>query len=297
MYDRPVDIEKVARDVAAMTEWSPVPSGSILRVPAYSYENWGIRVTPENIRWLSRASADAYMVEWARTDDRLNALVARASEKADLGDVNALMNAQIGKFVAEEIARTSPYKGPFTLVDIGAGTGATSIPAFNELGAMGYRARDSDSLILIEPSAERMDIAVRSLASLPFWKGRERGIVPMIGREVEMLTHLHDGSVGLAVSNAAIHHNAFNYHLEAIQRVLEPGGTFINGDWNDSISHSPAKAYWMFRILSSLGDEETTGKIFDWINGTKPPNDLPESLNNRRYVNSGTILHYILWMC
>ena len=57
---------------------------------------------------------------------------------------------------------------------------------------------------------------------------------------------LPDSSVDVVVSTAAIHHNAFNYHLHKIFQVMKPGSVFVNGDWHVDLWHDPV---YLFHTL------------------------------------------------
>ncbi len=256
-----------------MTSWSPVPSGSVFRVPLYSYPNWGIKPTAENMEFLYANSCAAYMVEWQHTDTALNNLVAIASKNAQLGDVNTLMNVEVGNIGAEYLGAAVARNGGFTVVDIGSGAGATSLRLLASIQEIGIRPTRESTIYLIDPSEERMAYAkgviIKALEGCGFSDIVQ--IVAKIGRDKPMLDELDEGSVSLAVSNAAIHHNAFNRHLDSIRRVLAPEGQFINGDWHEGMWESPSRTYWMLAVLRDLHNDNVTNSILAFVrDGTRP---------------------------
>lgn len=288
LVERPKDIEARVRDLAEMTSWSPVPAGSLLRVPAYRYEDWGIRITRDNREWLVREANNAYRVEWAETDQALNALVGKAATAAGIGDVNAIMNARVGRLAAMGIAGIVGKRGCFVAADIGAGAGATSLEVLKELRTS--RVRAQGRIILIEPSESRCGKAVGVL--MPENNGLALDV--KIGTDIEELRKLDGNSVDIAYSNAAIHHNAFNYHLDELRRVLVPGGAFVNGDWHESMWYTPARAYWMLALLRYRDDPEMAAAILDVPTGrTSLPafvkDDDPELRQFRDYFNLGNM--------
>ena len=181
-----------------MTSRSPVPTGSVLRVPAYAYKKWGIKITSGNIGELKVNAGEAYRVEWQDTGERLNALVGQAATAAGLGDVNAIMNRRVGEITARQIAEILRQRGSFFAIDIGAGTGATSKPVLEELGKLGVSARDSKVLI-IEPSEKRALAAKATLEEIPFVRENGIKIEAVVDRDISALRDLDTNSIDIDI--------------------------------------------------------------------------------------------------
>ncbi|MEM4367240.1 MAG: class I SAM-dependent methyltransferase [Candidatus Anstonellales archaeon] len=241
------DIEEHLKTFADLTSWSPALPGSMLRAPAHSYHNWGIQVLPDNVEWLYAMAQKAYEVEWAYTDKEINLLVGNASQNAGLSDVNTEMNKIVGAYAAQFALMG---REGLAVMDIGAGTGATSIAFLNALGCRAKKV----TLLLVEPSLKRLQEAQEAIAKLGFHS------VPLAGNDVSVLKQFSDCSIDMIISNAAIHHNSFNVHLAEMNRVLKQGAPLINGDWHSSISESPARAYWLLYLL-----QEPLGTRFEKV--------------------------------
>ena len=284
-------IQKRINDVEEMTSWSPVPLGSILRAPAYSYDAWGISITSENSTWLYVRSSVAYMTEWGKTDQRLNDLVSKAAEEAGLGDVNALLNRSVGSSAAAFLLDTIQRKRHFAMIDIGAGTGPTSLAtldALNELMLANKQGKNWDygKIILVEPSKDRISRAIETVEKSAFYAnyGKRTQVKGILKMEISALKLLKRGSIDVAISNAAIHHNAFNYHLKALHSAIErKTGQFISGDWHDSMWHSPERAYWMIAAMSRLNDQEKIDAILGFIKNGKMSENYKESREAKEF--------------
>ncbi|MCX6773500.1 MAG: class I SAM-dependent methyltransferase [Candidatus Micrarchaeota archaeon] len=252
------DIIVRINDVNKLTEWSPVPLGSILRVSDYAYPNWGISITDHNMDWLYSASQDAYSVEWKDTDPSLNTLVGQASTNAGLGDVNMLMNQKIGEYVFDYI-QNAPSREKYVIADIGAGAGATSLAVAQRILALDFNHPLTFEFILIEPSISRLVAAsdainkLKTEMKLPY-VSHDIIVRCIAGTDIGALTKLDSNSVDFAVANASLHHNSTTKHLAQISRVLKPGAPFIIGDWYDGLSQTPERIYWMLALISERGD-------------------------------------------
>jgi predicted O-methyltransferase YrrM len=247
------DIERRVREIDDLTSWSPVPLGSILRATSYSYRNWGIGITPENIGWLYGASQEAYSVEWKDTDPSLNALVGKASENAGLGDVNATMNALIGGYAS---ASAHSKNGIISVLDVGAGAGATSMAM---LSALGGTIVPNIKLTLIEPSSSRTKAALDAIRKINTAAANIAVVYNLT--ETEALRQIKPGSIDMAITNAAIHHNSFNFHLGAMSKTLKPNAPLISGDWYDGLSEKPERVYWLLTLLANHSSGHRNAEI------------------------------------
>lgn len=238
-------------------------AGSLLRISQDAYPNWLMEVNNSTKEFLESNASDAYLVEWQPTDDRLNALVATASKRAGLGDVNANMCERIGALTADG------YK-PSTIIDLGTGTGHPSFEIYSKLQAEGLRAGDYDRIILNDASEKRLPIAVENIRGMDFWQLSKYSVYGEPGQDIDVLRMLPTASINVVVSNAAIHHHSDNNHLDTIYTVLAPGGVLRNGDWHEGVWEKPARAYWMFAILREdrLGNRELGSRMLESIRET-----------------------------
>jgi SAM-dependent methyltransferase len=280
------DIEGMLQYAQALFEWSAVPLGSPLRVHAYSYRNWGIVITPLNVEWLHMNSRMAFLVEWAKTDAGMNRLIAEASQKAGLSDVNAVMNARIGEHAAEHLATVLKNASSFSLIDIGSGAGGTILAVVKCLLGAGLSPDATGSLTLLEPSPTRLETAEANLRRLLDWTrlGRKLKVIG-IPEGVGGLAGLPADSADGIVTCGAIHHESFNEHLPEIARVLKPGMQFISGDWHESNYVTPARVYWMYYMLQDPHNEETANRVIQLAlgkSGMQPMWERKELVEFRR---------------
>jgi SAM-dependent methyltransferase len=264
------DIQVRVNDMDRLTEWSPVPLGSILRVSDYAYPNWGISIDRNNRNWLYGASQEAYSVEWQKTDNSLNDLVTKASTDAGLGDINFLMNQVIGKEVFDFI--TCPYYSPkykekYVIADIGAGAGATSLAIAKNIFRADSKTPLNFEFLLIEPSSSRLYAASDAINNIK----KEMNTIHNVSincfasRDIDALAMQEENSVDFAVANASIHHNSNTKHLVQISKALRPHAPFIIGDWYDGLSEKPSRIYWMLALISKREDSSFVNMVLSSI--------------------------------
>ncbi|MFH1221634.1 MAG: class I SAM-dependent methyltransferase [Candidatus Micrarchaeota archaeon] len=262
-------IEDTIKFIDEVTSWSRVPAGSVLRVHAYSYANWGIQLTPDNIDSLINESAKAYAVEWQETDASLNKLVAAASELAGLSDVNANLNRQIGKLALSHVHNAIEKQGSFVLLDLGAGLGSTTEAVLDRMIETGIMPKSESQLILVDPSLKRLETAHEMLTK----KIDSAGIADLFKiatiaeQDIDFLQLAETSSIDLVVGNAYLHHHAFNTHLQQINQVLKPGAPFIIGDWHNSMWEKPERVFWLLRLLMDPEDKKIRQIVFDVVTG------------------------------
>lgn len=268
--DNPGRIRGIINFVNEITADLPVQSGSVLRVPSSAYGNWGIYITNDNRNWLYSQSRKAYECEWAETDGSLNRLVTEASQQAGLGDVNRHLNNAVGRMAASAaISLVEDGYATIAVCDVGAGTGATSV-SFLSAVHNALNSRPEKTLVelsVIEPSMARLDEAERNIAALLAGfpkKNMAVTIKPIRLADIDALGTMRGQHI--IISSASIHHNAFNYHLQAISDALGRNGIFINGDWHDSLSHHPARIYPLLRELGA--SKEKLAKFAEFFDVT-----------------------------
>lgn len=270
MLTKTSEIQQLDADAQGFLDWAPVRLGSVLRTHAYSYPNWGITITPENISWLVSESKKAFSVEWADTDGSMNHMIAEASEKAGLADTNLLMNAAIGICCAQYVCALSAEGDAPTVVDVGAGAGGTSHALVRAL--KGFPEMPEIELVLLEPSRKRLEVAQSLLRTEISGTWLEKAL--LIHTEegsVEKLEAFDTESADVIISNAAIHHESFNFHLPHMLRILRSGMPFVSGDWHESNYEHPARAYWIYYLLQNPHDEETAKAVIEFVLGGRGP--------------------------
>lgn len=284
------DIERRLAYFESLTSWSPVPPGSILRVPVYAYPKWGIILSEESMGWAASASERAYAVEWACTGESSNRLISDAAGAAGLGDVNAGLNSAVATAAAAHLEGAIRSSGSFRCMDVGAGTGATTIALLNELAGLRIAPRAEGRITLIEPSetrAEAAKAAVGAALSRHGWATRI-GFEIICRSDIGALVGMPAETEDLVISNAAIHHHSFNLHLRRIRNALRPGMPFINGDWHDSMSETPARAYWLLCLLQNPHDAGAAARVLAFLAGDAAGavvSERPELAEFRRYFS------------
>jgi SAM-dependent methyltransferase len=289
------EIERLERFVRDLTAWSPVPSGSVLRVPAYSYPSWGILPTLRNADWLYAKSCNAWMSEWQETGPALNMLVNEASKDAGISELNTLMNEKIGELALPEIRKLIDWQGGFDAVDLGAGTGATTIAVLSAMLRHGVVPKRESMFLLVEPSASRLAEAIVSTGKLLAGSALEAPITIMTDTktDVRAFAGLPNGMFDIALANAALHHHSFNNHLSALHRVLTPSGALFAGDWHNSMWERPSRVYWLLILLANPDDRQLKNDVLRFMgSGKNPPHtdwiERPEVMEfRRRFLRDG----------
>ncbi|MFH0737060.1 MAG: class I SAM-dependent methyltransferase [Candidatus Micrarchaeota archaeon] len=283
------EIEELASEASDLLSWSEVPLGDIRRVHAYSYRNWGIMITPENVEWLRAVSKIAYQGEWKETDQKMNQMIAEASERANLSDVNAMLNHTVARYVRSYVAMIAKTRQNICLVEIGSGAGGTTLETLKELDRLFQDGRVSEDstpssirLVLTDPSEKRLGYTQEAITAQVDGRtmlGRRLKIKTIDRPVTEAMLELPDHHADIIFSNAAIHHESFNSHLSEILRVLKCGMPFVSGDWHEASYETPARVYWFYRMLQDPMDDELAQKVLDFTLGKGP---LPRGSGARK---------------
>jgi hypothetical protein len=245
------DTEEIIKFVNEITAEMSVLPGSVLRVPLHAYYNWGIDFT-KNMQWLYNESQKAYECEWATTDSSLNVLVGQASKLAGLQDVNMNLNLEIGERASDHLLNLIYLNRQFTLVDIGAGSGNTTLCTLRNLNEQIKDIKlinnKEHEIILIEPSTVRLQEAytnVESELNKLSKKGLKVNVTLYDTKDINALSVLAEQNkkVSTIITNASIHHNSFDYHLFFLSKVMDSRSMLITGDWYDSLSYHPVHLY------------------------------------------------------
>jgi SAM-dependent methyltransferase len=261
-------IEQRIKDINDLTAWSPVPSGSVLRVHAYSYPAWGILLTVDNQLFLYTRSNSDYSVEWKDTDEASNVLVAQGGINAGLSDVNAIMNSFVGQYAAEVAIAAIKENSIFTSIDVGSGTGPSTLAMLESFYEIGGALNPDCNLVLIEPSEKRQEVARDAITNLvqdAQGKDFQTSLTMIPETDVDALSEMRAECADLVIQNASIHHNAFNRHLLEINRVLKPGAPFISGDWHNSMWETPARTYWLLYLLQDPQNDKIQSEVLESI--------------------------------
>jgi len=197
-------------------------------------------------------------------------MIARACERAGLLDTNQLMNERIAEIAAEYLSGTR--RGLVTVVDVGAGNGATSVAFLKKLLEQGPK-NIRLGLGLVEPSRSRLEEAEKRISELIRGTYLEQGttleLVPGTAERTALLkreARPQNMHADLVITNAAIHHESFNQHLHAIRSVMmDDMALLVSGDWHESNYEHPARVYWIYYLLQDPHNEERAQAVFDFV--------------------------------
>ncbi len=256
-------IEKRIGEISEVMEGLPVLPGSVLRVHESSLKNWGIKVTPENRKWIYDESRKAYSSEWLDSGAEVNALVGEAAHEAGIGDVNSKLNSIIAIKSANIVGELMQKQERVSIADVGAGAGGTILPVLKSALDSGIRDWNNSILNLIDPSSKRLECAVSAIMGLPIFNLNVR---PIQKRDTEALgENIFPESLDLVITNASIHHNSFNFHLDEINNAMKMGAPIISGDWHNSMWESPKRVYWLIALFEKMGDEKGEEEILEFV--------------------------------
>lgn len=137
------------------------------------------------------------------------------------------MSAQVGAYVATLPSQAAPLRA----LEIGCGTGMTSLALLN--------SRDDVHIVAVDNEPAMLRQAEHNLAP---WLAAGR-IELREADALSALSEFPDGSFDLVASGYAVHNFLEGYRrqvLAEVWRVLKPGGVFVNGDryrLDDSLAH------------------------------------------------------------
>jgi len=221
-----------------VSETMPLALGSPLKVPSYAWTNWGATwSTGDEYSQLLVLSDDAYRDEWRLTTAQGHDDIALAAVRAGLGDANQRLNNAVAEIVASEVAARRGY---VRLLDVGAGSGNTTLTALD-------RTEDPGRLVctLLDPASSALASAGDRLEQRSLVLGKHFFLINT--PDMEGGRSLGAGSFDVIVSAAALHHHAdIQKPLEALGRLLAPGGLLVIGDWHNTLWEHP------WRVLNAL---------------------------------------------
>jgi SAM-dependent methyltransferase len=225
----------------------PLRLGNPLKVPSGAWANWGIGfASPDEFRALVGKSEECYASEWSGTDDRGLRDIAAAAKEAGLADCNARLNEAVAEAVCREV-RSSAQE--VSILDVGAGSGSTSLAVLRSLADLGRRVVVS----VVDPSC----LALRQAEERIRGSGlvAAGGVLAYALTDIAILGVVPPASFDVVISSAALHHHGFlEPAVAALAGALRPGGVLVIGDWHNSMWLYPGRVY---EFLSSL---EWSGK-------------------------------------
>jgi len=132
----------------------------------------------------------------------------------------AKMSQLVGESL-QQIVSTLPSEQPFSVIDLGGGTGITTLAIL--------MAGESVNVVSVDCEATMQNQAKHSLRK---WTGQGR--LSFDGRDaLNVLKDIATASIDCVASAYTLHNFLDKYRAEVISeiyRVLKPGGQFINGD-------------------------------------------------------------------
>jgi SAM-dependent methyltransferase len=226
----------------------PVGLGNPLRVPHYAWENWEIIYKDkDSFQTLIDLSEKYYRDEWELTTEGGHKEIREASKRA--GFDNFPLNEENGKIAAKIIKSIS---GKSKILDVGAGTGGTTIEI---LKALGYFDKRNLHFTLIDPAKKALEEAKNRLVNLGLQYGEHFTTITV--PDFEMERYLEPMTYDLATSVAAIHHHAYlTRPFACVYNLLKHKGFFLTSDWHNSMWEHPAKVLELLTELNWVSKEE-----------------------------------------
>ncbi len=249
----------------------PVRLGNPLRVPHYTWNNWGIYWdNDEDFQELVELSEKTYRNEWRSATTKRHNEINKAAEQAGLERANDLLNKEVANIVANILETVS---GTIRILDIGAGAGATSKAIIDTISK--EKAKEIE-LILLEPAQTSLDASKAALSSHELGEVIKYQFIE--APDLEILNYIENDSIDIAVSVAAIHHHAYlDNPFQLIYEAIRTNGYFITGDWHNSMWTTPAHTHLMLSKME-WKSKQTDLRNFKMIYSLSQ-NKIPLDLN------------------
>jgi ubiquinone/menaquinone biosynthesis C-methylase UbiE len=207
----------------------PIGIGSPLRTPKYAWPNWSIAYSPEEEPAVIERSELEFKKLLRDADERIKE-ISEAASVGCFGDYPKLINAKAAEAAAGCI---SGLDGDVRLLDIGAGTGNTTLSI---VGQLDPSSKDKVNFSLVDPEGSGEKYVREKLSGLKFsfTKCSDIDIESVFGPE----------SFDIAVAVAAFNNHAdLEGPFKSVYTVLKPGARLIIADWHSSLPEHPRRVY------------------------------------------------------
>jgi SAM-dependent methyltransferase len=259
---------------------APIRLGSPLRAPSFAWPAWGFHFdTQQEFERFVALSEKAYSGEWATTNCSSHDEISRATAAAGLGSANEHLNTCVALVAAALISEAPGSRS--RILDLGAGSGATALAVWKNLDS---KVRLRTSWTLVDPAKSALEQAVARLTESGM-SSEQLSIYTM--RDLDIMPQWNQ-CYDLIISTAAIHHHAYLEPVfRLIHQVLAPGGSFIGGDWHNSLSTHPAE---ILELLDTLQWEGKKADIASFIakypasRQAQPTGGSPEQLKATAHI-------------
>ncbi|MFN7990556.1 MAG: class I SAM-dependent methyltransferase [Candidatus Micrarchaeia archaeon] len=285
------EIDKVDRKLSDIFEGFRMVPGSVCRIAHQYLANWGIAVTPGNREQIEARSLESYSREWRQSNADYHFAIRRATTRAGIQYDNDNLNDYVANKAALiiESMLSDRKKSEYRILDIGAGSGKTTLKVLDVL-----RIRGVDQGILsrcqfylLEPADQALKKALETIRE----RGTKSRVVPVGTSIQDHMETTADGTYNMVISSAVFHHMSFPGYLERIYTKLADEGVMIIGDWHTTIWSQPA---FLVPILKDLGADSTRIRDFETFFGVKREDDvrLSKSLAEKEAKANRYMLDY-----
>jgi len=248
------DLKKLDDFLSALSDKLVIKIGSWSRIAHQYLANWGVQVTEKNRDWIKKHAARSFLEEWRASTEKSNEAIEKAIAEAKLEIGNERLNAQLGEMVASILKNMHDGKRTFTIYDLGAGPGDTTIAVLDALDLYEDTQRIAPycNFRLVEPGSTRLKIAEAEIAKHSLYKSLANPPVYVCGSYDYFESDIRRGAVDVFISNAVLHHFPFPDHFHQIYEKLAEDGVMVTGDWHNTIFTHPA---FMAPLLEAVGGD------------------------------------------
>jgi len=249
------ELKKLDDFLSELSKTLVVEIGSWSRIANQYLANWGIEVTGKNKDWIKKHAQRAFLDEWRNSTDKSNIAIEEAIAEAKLAIGNQRLNAQLGEMVASILKNMHDGKRTFTIYDLGAGAGDTTIAVLDALDLYEDTQRIAPycKFRLLEPGSTRLMVAETEIAKHSLFQNLTTPPVYVCGAYDYFESDIGKGAVDIFISNAVLHHFPFPDHFHVIYDKLANDGVMVTGDWHNTIFMHPA---FMIPLLEAVGGDD-----------------------------------------